>query len=205
MDFDDTFAHPRGLAGHMGGIIMARTTRLRNEWLLSLLSIRDNDQIIEIGCGPGTLIQRLAEEAPGGSIVGIDPSPIMLSHAAMRNQLAIREGRVHLQAGTATELPFAEASFDKAISANSIPFWPDKEAGLRAMWRILKAGGMIVLVLQPRWAKTEQEAQAGGEELRDLLTQIGFQQVRLEVKPMKPIASTCILGIKRDGEELRMR
>ncbi len=55
---------------------MARTARLRNEWTLSLLNIQRDDQIIEVGCGPGTFIQRLAEEALAGSIVGIDPSPV---------------------------------------------------------------------------------------------------------------------------------
>lgn len=196
MALDAAFAHPQGLPGHMAGIIMARTTRLRNEWILSLLNIQHDDQIIEVGCGPGTLIQRLAEEALFGSIVGIDPSSVMLLHAARRNQKMLLEGHVSLQTGTASALPFADASFDKALSANSFPFWSDKEAGLCEIWRVLKPGGMIALILQPRWAKTAQEVKDSEEELADLLAQVGFQQIRFEQKPMKPIASVCAIGIK---------
>src|SRR6266487_4154512 len=149
---------------------MARSTRLRNEWTLSLLAIRRDDRVLEVGCGPGALIQ--APRATEGFVAGVDPSPIMLQQAARRNAEAIGEGRVQLQLGSATALPFEDASFDKALSANSLPFWPDQEAGVKEMGRVLKSGGMIAIILQPSWARTESE-----------------------VKQMKPIASVCALGI----------
>jgi len=184
---DAAFAHPRGLLGQLGGAIMARATGQRNEWTLSLLDIRPGDRILEVGCGPGALIQALAARATEGLVVGIDPSPTMLRQASKRNAQAIREGRVRLEQGSATALPFEEASFDKALSANSLPFWPDQEAGLREMWRVLRPGGIIAIILQPRWARTESEVKQIGEGLVSLLSQVGFQQARLEFKPMKPI------------------
>src|SRR4051812_45207744 len=126
---DATFGHPRGLLGRVGGVIMARSTSLRNEWTLSLLAIQRDDRVLEVGCGPGALIQALADRATEGLVAGVDPSPLMLRQAVQRNAEAIREGRVQLQSGSATALPLEEASFDKALSANSLPFWPDQEAG----------------------------------------------------------------------------
>ncbi len=193
---DATFGHPRGPLGRVGGVIMARSTRLRNEWTLSLLDIRRDDRVLEVGCGPGALIQALAAKVTEGFVAGVDPSPIMLQQAARRNAEAIREGRVQLQLGSATALPFEDASFDKALSANSLPFWPDQEAGVKEMWRVLTSGGMIAIILQPRWARTESEVKQIGTGLVALLSKVGFQQVRLEFKPMKPIASVCALGIK---------
>ncbi len=193
---DATFGHPRGLLGRVGGVIMARSTKLRNEWTLSLLDIQRDDRVLEVGCGSGALIQALAALATEGLVAGVDPSPIMLRQAARRNAEAIREGRVQLQVGSATALPFEEASFDTALSANSLPFWPDQEAGVKEMWRVLKSGGMIAIILQPRWARTESEVKEIGAGLVALLSKVGFQQVRLEFKPMKPIASVCALGIK---------
>ncbi len=64
------------------------------------------------------------------------------------------------------------------------------------MWRVLKSGGMIAIILQPRWARKESEVKEIGAGLVALLSKVGFQQVRLEFKPMKPIASVCALGIK---------
>ena len=193
---DATFGHPRGPLGRVGGVIMARSTKLRNEWTLSLLDIRQDDRVLEVGCGPGALIQALAAKATEGFVAGVDPSPIMLQQTARRNAEAIREGRVRLQLGSAMALPFEDASFDKALSANSLPFWPDQEAGVKEMWRVLKSGGMIAIILQPRWARTESEVKQIGAGLLALLSKVGFQQVRLEFKPMKPIASVCALGTK---------
>src|SRR5260370_26234675 len=132
---DAAFGHPRGPLGRLGGVIMARSTGKRNKWTLSLLDIQRDDRILEVGCGPGALIQVLAAKATAGFVVGIDLSPTMLQQASKRNAQAIREGRARLEGGSVTALPFEEASFDQALSANSLPFWPDQEAGVREMRR----------------------------------------------------------------------
>lgn len=64
------------------------------------------------------------------------------------------------------------------------------------MQRVLRPGGVIALILQPRWARTESEVKQIGEVLVTLLSQVGFQQATLEFKPMKPIASICALGTR---------
>ena len=193
---DAAFGHPRGALGRLGGVIMARSTRQRNAWTLSFLDTGQDDHILEVGCGPGALIQVLAARATDGLVVGADLSPVMLQQAARRNAQAIREGRVRLQLGSATALPFEDASFDKELSANSLPFWPNQEAGVKEMRRVLKPGGVIAIILQPIWARTESEVKQIGAGLLALLSTVGFQQARLEFKPMKPIASVCALGIK---------
>jgi ubiquinone/menaquinone biosynthesis C-methylase UbiE len=175
---------------------MARSTRQRNAWTLSLLDIGQDDHILEVGFGPGTLIQVLAARATKGVVAGVDLSPVMLQQASRRNAEAIREGRVRLQPGSVLALLFEDASFDKALSANSLPFWPDQEAGVKEIRRVLKPGGEIAIILQPIWARTESEVKQIGAELLALLSKVGFQQARLEFKPMNPIASVCALGIK---------
>jgi len=193
---DATFGHPRGPLGRLGGVIMARSTRQRNAWTLSLLDIEQDDRILEVGFGPGALIQVLAARATKGVVAGVDLSPVMLQQASRRNAQAIRDGRVRLQLGSALALPFEDASFDTALSANSLPFWPDQEAGMKEMWRVLKPGGVIAIILQPHWARTESEVKQIGAGVVALLPKIGFSQARLEFKSMKPIASICALGIK---------
>jgi ubiquinone/menaquinone biosynthesis C-methylase UbiE len=193
---DVAFAHPRGFLGLLGGTIMARTTRLRNEWTLSLLDIQPDEHILEVGFGPGALIQMLVTRASQGYIAGIDMSPLMLQQASRRNAAAIRAGHVHLRLGSALELPFEDATFDKALSANSIHIWPDQLVGIKEIQRVLKPGGEIAIILQPVWAKTDDEVHAIGKDLVELLTKAGFQQTRLEFKPMKPKSSICALGVK---------
>ncbi|MDN4594565.1 hypothetical protein [Polycladomyces subterraneus] len=51
--FSEQFRKPGGFWGHVVGMLMAATTGSRNEWTLSLLDIRPEDRILEIGYGPG--------------------------------------------------------------------------------------------------------------------------------------------------------
>ena len=126
---------------------MARATGKRNAWTISLFTLEDDDHILEVGSGPGALIQALTASVPRGFIAGIDASSLMVEQASRRNAQAIRTGQVVIQQGTALDLPFEDAVFDKALSANSVPFWPDQLAGVKEMHRVLKPGALIALVL----------------------------------------------------------
>jgi SAM-dependent methyltransferase len=128
---DAAFAHPRGLLGYLGGIIMARSTSERNAWTLSLLDLQPEHHVLDVGCGPGALIQALAAHVTNGIVAGVDLSLVMLQQATRRNAEMIGTGRVQLQQGSALALPFADASFDIVLSANSVPFWPINWLGFR--------------------------------------------------------------------------
>jgi ubiquinone/menaquinone biosynthesis C-methylase UbiE len=189
------FAHPSGLLGRLGGILMSRSES-RNDWTLSLISFAPDARSLEVGFGPGTLIAALAEAVPAGHVSGIDISPVMLRQATARNRRLVRTQRVHLQLGTAEALPFDDVSFDTVVSANSIFFWPDQPAGIQEMHRVLKPGGHIALILQPRWAKSVDDVKKIGEQYVTMLKEGGFLQVRSALQPMRPVASIAVLGVK---------
>lgn len=193
---DAAFAHPQGLAGRLGAMIMARSTKKRNLWTISLLDLQPGDHILEVGFGPGALIQEMATRVPEGFIAGVDASPLMVKQATRRNKESIQSKHVSLKEGSALTLPFEDNVFDLTLSANSIHIWPDQLTGVKEMYRVLKQGGKIALVVQPVWAKTDQEVKDIGADLLTWLSAAGFQQTRLEFKPMKPISSVCALGIK---------
>jgi len=193
---DAAFGHPRGLLGRLGGMIMARSTIQRNAWTIGLLTIHSGDHILDVGCGPGALIHALAEHTPDGLVLGIDTSPVMLQQATRRNVQLIQQGKVQLQRASALALPFADATFDIALSANSVQLWPDQLAGVTEMRRVLKRGGQIALILQPIWVKTNDEVKALGDNLQELLSSAGFHSTSCAFKQMKPIGSVCVLGQK---------
>jgi ubiquinone/menaquinone biosynthesis C-methylase UbiE len=193
---DSAFGHPRGLLGRVGGTIMARGSGERNTWTIQQLTIHSGDHMLDVGCGPGALIHALAEYTPDGFVAGIDTSPLMLEQATRRNTQLIQRGRVQLQRASALALPFADTTFDIAVSANSVQLWPDQLAGVREMRRVLKSGGQIAIVLQPVWVKTNDEVKALGANFQELLSSAGFHSTRCVFKKMKPIGSVCILGEK---------
>lgn len=89
---------------------------------------------LEVGCGTGLIMARVAEFA--ASVQGIDISPGMLEHARARG-LEVREG-------SATDLPFADAAFDLVYSFKVLAHIEDIDRALAEMARVTRPGGHIV-------------------------------------------------------------
>ena len=98
----EQFGKPSGLLGRVAGFIMRvrPSNRERNLRTLALLDIQPADQVLEVGFGPGLAIERAAELASRGKVVGIDHSALMLREARLRNAKAIADGRVELLLGS---------------------------------------------------------------------------------------------------------
>ena len=144
-----TFGRPQGLLGRFGGIIMARTNADCGSWVSDLLEVGPNDSVLEVGFGPGVVIQRLSKLAAAGHVAGIDQSWEMVEQARARNATAIQSGHIDVRHGSVESLPFDDNSFDKALAINSMQVWPDAVAGLREIRRVMKPGGAIALGFTP--------------------------------------------------------
>ena len=144
-----TFGRPQGLLGRFGGIIMARTNADCGSWVSDLLEVGPNDSVLEVGFGPGVVIQRLSKLAAAGHVAGIDQSWEMVEQARARNATAIQSGHIDGRHGSVESLPFDDNSFDKALAINSMQVWPDAVAGLREIRRVMKPGGAIALGFTP--------------------------------------------------------
>lgn len=77
------FGRPQGILGRLGAVIMARTNADCGGWVTDLLEVTPNDRVLEVGFGPGVVIQRLAKRA--GRVAGIDQSREMVEQARARN------------------------------------------------------------------------------------------------------------------------
>jgi ubiquinone/menaquinone biosynthesis C-methylase UbiE len=102
--FNSQFAHPEGWLGRLVGMILAIKNRERNAWTISMLEIHPDDQVLEIGFGPGQAIEAVAKLTPKGFVAGIDLSDVMVAQASKRNAVAIRAGRVRLRQGAESPL-----------------------------------------------------------------------------------------------------
>lgn len=143
------FGRPRGVLGRLGGIIMARTNEACGAWVADLLEIGPCDSVLEVGFGPGVIIQRLSKLASAGHVAGVDPSQEMLMQARARNATAIKDRRADLRRGSVESLPFDDNTFDKALAINSMQVWPDATAGLAEMRRVMKSGARVAVGFTP--------------------------------------------------------
>jgi SAM-dependent methyltransferase len=190
------FHRPTGAAGHLAGWIMGRRSSnvARNHWAVHLLDIQPADHVIELGCGPGVAIAAAATRAIQGLVVGVDHSQVMIRHARHRNRAAIRAGRVRLIHTPVQSLTITGGSFNAALAVNTIGMWPDPTARLGEIAGLLRAGGRIALVSQPRCpGATAATSATAASELAALLTEAGFTHLRSETLDLDPPAA-CILG-----------
>jgi len=192
------FGQPSGFVGNIiGGIMASRTSnRERVHWTLGLLEIKPEDAVLEIGFGPGYSVEQCARLNPKGFIAGVDHSDVMVQQATRRKAKLVKEGRVSLKVGNASEVPPFDRLFDKVFTINSIHFWSEPVECLKGLRAKMKPGALIAVTLQPRSLQATKElTKKTGEDVAEMLRQAGFSQVRVETKPLKPVSVSCALGI----------
>jgi len=140
--------HAKGPLGRLIAFIMARETWAENLRAIDALDIQPNDQVLDIGCGHGRSLSALATRASRGCAIGIDPSDLMVQIAVERNRALVRAGRAKVFIATASDLPFSDAAFDKAVCVHVLYFWKDLPSSFREMARVLKPGAKLSLVFR---------------------------------------------------------
>lgn len=93
-----------------------------------------NGEILEVGCGTGLVLARIQRFAK--SARGVDLSPGMLEKARARG--------LDVQQGSATSLPFPDASFDATCSFKVLAHVPEVEQALSEMARVTRPGGTVI-------------------------------------------------------------
>ena len=108
--------------------------------ILEELEKQNFTDLLDVGCGTGPMVELLSEHWPERHYTGLDLTPEMIARAQAKG-LANAEFVV----GDAEDLPFAEASFDAVICANSFHHYPDPQAFFDGAARVLRPGGRLVL------------------------------------------------------------
>ena len=123
----------------------SRASRFKPEWrqtLLGYLGLRPGMQVLEVGCGPGTLAPYLAEGVAPGSVTGVDLDEEFIARAREKASAA-GQGGVRYLVGDAYALPFADGSFDAVTSYTGIGVLEDPRRAISEMVRVCRPGGPI--------------------------------------------------------------
>jgi ubiquinone/menaquinone biosynthesis C-methylase UbiE len=113
---------------------------------------REGDRVLDVACGTGTgLVARRVNAASGVTcrITGIDLNEHMLNVAA-RQDLAI-----DWQLGDVSAMPFTDAAFDVILCQQGLQFFPDRQAAMHEMARVLAPGGRLSVNV---WGPLERQA-----------------------------------------------
>lgn len=166
------------------GTVVAQSATDRPEEVadaaLELLAVGPEDHVLELGCGSGRLLFRLAARARRGRVVGIDPSPLMVQHARHRNRTWIDAGRAEVvQASSADLSAFPDASLDRVLGVHVACFWNRPLRDLAEVRRVLRPGGRLLLGFRPGETKDGPEtARLPAAQVASWLHVAGFAGLR---------------------------
>ncbi|MEE3418158.1 MAG: class I SAM-dependent methyltransferase [Methanosphaera sp.] len=146
MGFFDNMRKPQGKLGNIQLKSMNKEHTPVSLWGLKHLNIKSDDVILDIGCGGGININRMAEKAK--KVYGVDYSIESVKLSREVNEKLIREGKVEIQEGNVKNLTFEDDTFDIVTAFETVYFWPDIEKCFGEVKRVLKPGGTFLIGME---------------------------------------------------------
>ena len=211
MRFSTYFSNQaRKPSGWFGRLVMARIFDIGNARLNRLvyetLAPQTGDCILDIGCGTGKLIHKIACRNDNCVVKGLDFSETMVEIARRKNRAYISKGKVFIHSGNVDNMPYQAETFTKICSINTIYFWEDLRTSARRILQLLKPGGRLALGFEDR-AQLEQRrldpdvfkiyATAGVEAL---LRNTGFaQEIATRSIHVGSSAFHCTMATRKKG------
>ncbi|HXG02309.1 MAG TPA: methyltransferase domain-containing protein [Candidatus Binatia bacterium] len=119
--------------------------RYTQDLALDALDPRPESHVLDVGCGTGSAVLRLASLAPDIRVCGIDISARMIARARGKVPPAIAD-RVEFRRAAADAIPYADHTFDRLLCTNSFHHYPDPDRALGEMLRVLVPGGRLVIL-----------------------------------------------------------
>lgn len=126
--------------------IMGRWSRQLAPLFVEFVGVRDGENVLDVGCGTGSLSATLARLTRAAKIVGIDPSKGFIEYA--RTQ--VDDPRVTFELGDAQNLPYPDASFDRCMALLAVDHIPDAPKATKEMRRVTKAAGAVATTMWDR-------------------------------------------------------
>jgi ubiquinone/menaquinone biosynthesis C-methylase UbiE len=160
------------------------------DWGLNHISIQKDYTILDVGCGGGRTVHKLAAIAMNGKVYGIDFSEESVTVSCRTNKQWIEVGRVEILHGSVSTLPFSDHMFDLVTAVETHFFWPDLVADMHEVLRVLKAGGKLIIIAEAykggkhdkvlqRLAGLMNIALLSVNEYRELFSRAGYSEVQI--------------------------
>ena len=181
------------------------------ELMLALMEFKPRDRVLDVGCGTGWLVRRIAPLVPTGLAAGLDVSDSMVRRAEV---LSAELPNVAFARGEVEAIPWDSGFFTKLLSVESAYYWPDPARGLREIFRVLSPGGSAWIVINyyrdnlhcHQWGELLKVPTHlfSAEEWAELFRQAGFINVAYQRIPdPSPTPEVYSGRWFRDAEQVR--
>ena len=160
-----------------------------HQWGLKAAGIQLTDRVLDVGCGGGKAISRILEETRR-EVAGVDHSPEAVKTARSVNRATISSGRLRIVESSVESLPFRDGFFDVVTAFETTYFWPELQAGLTEIHRVLNRGGRLVIANEfadrasaGAWAGRLNMRVPDSDALAGAAYEAGFLMVDVSVHP----------------------
>ena len=186
---ESQFSRPSSLMGRLLLRSMNIGHSRLHQWGLKAAGIQLTDRVLDVGCGGGKAISRILEETRR-EVAGVDHSSEAVKTARSVNRAAVSSGRLRIVESSVESLPFRDGFFDVVTAFETTYFWPELQAGLTEIHRVLNRGGRLVIANEfadrasaGAWADRLNMHVPDSEALAGAAYEAGFLMVDVSVHP----------------------
>lgn len=189
---------PRGWLGRYTLWRMNRSHSKLTDWGLTHFPVQPNFIVLDVGCGGGRTVSKLAALATQGKVYGVDFSEDSVAFSQKTNAASVAAGRVEIRQASVSQLPFSDNTFDLITAVETHFWWPDLPSDMREVFRVTKPGGQLAIIAEVYKGATalasrvmEKYAPRTGiklltpEEHRDLFAVTGYTDIQVDAQPAK--------------------
>lgn len=161
------------------------------DWGLKHVQIGEDLTILDVGCGGGRTIQKLAALASKGKVCGVDYANGSVTASRARNVNLIDAGRVEIKQASVSQIPYPDNTFDLVTAVETQYYWPDMIKDMQEILRVLKPGGKLLIIaesygggkfdwLQAPVLKLLRSKNPGVDEQREYFSQAGYSDIQID-------------------------
>jgi len=193
----------------VGGLflwIMNRSHSALTDWGLKQVSIEAGFTILDVGCGGGRTVQKLAALAKEGKVWGIDYADGSVATSRRTNAQLIKTDRVEIRQASVSNLPFPGNLFDLVSAVETQYYWPDLVKDMQEILRVLKPGGTLMIIAESYKRRNRPDKLGwlqmkllklrtlSPDEQREIFVAAGYADVHILEKPGN--GWICVTGRK---------
>ena len=160
------------------------------DWGLKHVLIEKRFTILDVGCGGGRTIQKLAAIATEGMVYGIDYAAGSIAASRGKNAQSIKAGLVEIRQASVSQLPFPDDKFDLVTAVETLYYWPDLVKDMQEILRVLKPGGTLIIIAENykggRYDKAQglamrllRSTRLSVDEHRELFSTAGYTDIQV--------------------------
>ena len=164
------------------------------DWGLKHVQIERHFTILDVGCGGGRTIQKMAALATEGKLYGVDYAAGSVAASQRKNAQLIKAGRVEIRQASVSHLPFPDDQFDLVTAVETHYYWPNLVTDMQEIRRVLKPGATLIIIAESykggkydwlQWPvmKLLKSAHLSVDEHRALFAAAGFSEVQMFEEP----------------------